>query len=190
MAYKRSILLINKPFQLRFSFYVCSWLFALSLIYPWIIQAVFSSFLEYVKLDPRGPELARLKSLQGEMSSALIFLQVGFLMVTFLVSIFLSHRIAGPLFKLRKFFAAAKAGNYTQRIQFRKADHFQELAESYNEMMDRLGGTLLSATENLDQVIKQLEQAAQKPGAPKDEIEKSISILRETRKKTAPVQAG
>jgi hypothetical protein len=40
-AYKRSIILINKDFQFRFSFYVCSWLIALSFVYPLIIANVF-----------------------------------------------------------------------------------------------------------------------------------------------------
>ncbi len=185
MAYKRSILLINKPFQLRFAFYVCSWLFVLSMVYPLSIQSLFNSFMEYVRLDPKGPEITKIDSIKNEMTNLLIFLQAGFLGITFLVSIFISHRIAGPLHKLRTLFREAAEGNTHRRAKFRKSDHFQELAEDYNRMMDELGGTLTRASNQLDAAIQQIEHAAQKPGAPREELEKSLSVLKEVRRQTS-----
>ncbi len=150
MAYKRSIFLINKPFQLRHSFYVCSWLFVLSLIYPWIIYTLFNYFLAYMKLDPMGPELARIESTKGDMLKLLAFLQILFLVVTFSVNIFISHRIAGPLYKLRRFFEQAGKGNMSPKLQFRKGDHFQDLAMSYNEMMTGLNAKIGEAAAEIE----------------------------------------
>lgn len=185
MAYKRSVFLINKPFQLRFAFYVCSWLFVLSMAYPLSLQTLFNSFLDYVRLDPKGPELTKLDSIRSEMTNLLILLQAGFLGVTFLVSIFISHRIAGPLYKLSKSFSDAAAGNTHQRLKFRKSDHFQELAEGYNHMMDELGGSLTRATNQIDAAIQEIERTMQKPGIPRDALEKSLTILKEARRQAS-----
>jgi len=38
------------------------------------------------------------------------------------------------------FFAKAKTGELTEELHFRKADHFQEVAGSFNEMIREVGG--------------------------------------------------
>lgn len=133
--YKRRTYLINKKFQLRFSFYVCSWLFGLSLVYPFIIYGVFDMFMRYAALDPMGPPVESLKEIRSDLIWMLVGLQALFLVITFVISIFVSHRIAGPLFKLRKSFHEAENGNLDQQIVFRKYDYFPELAESFNRML-------------------------------------------------------
>jgi methyl-accepting chemotaxis protein len=179
MAYKRSVLLINKRFQLRFCFYVCSWLFVLSLVYPWIIHTIFSEYIRNLSLDPMGPELTRLQSYRSDMTTLLVLLQLAFLAITFAVSIFVSHRIAGPLYKLRKFMIEASSGNLTQRLRFRQADHFQELADTYNEMMDRVGGSFLRSQEQMDEAIKQLEAG---------KTDQALTALKQARSQTAAFQ--
>jgi methyl-accepting chemotaxis protein len=134
MAYRRSIFLINKPFQFRFSLYVCSWLVALSFIYPLIVQSLFDFVFKYMARDPAGPPVEALLNTRREVLTLLIALEVVFLLFSFLISIFMSHRIAGPLYKLSMFLKKAKGGDYSEDLYFRKADHFLELATEYNEM--------------------------------------------------------
>src|SRR5580704_15178127 len=110
MRHRRSKLLINRRFQLRYCFYVCSWLFALSMIYPWLIYTVFDFLLNYLSKDPMGPDLANLREKRQEIIEWLVFLQVVFMGLTGVVSLFLSHRIAGPLYKLRQFMAKVRNG--------------------------------------------------------------------------------
>ena len=55
-----------------------------------------------------------------------------------MISIFLSHRIAGPLFKIRRAMDDVTRGNFDQRITFRKNDHFMELQDTFNEMVQHL----------------------------------------------------
>jgi len=83
MPYRRSIFLINKRFQLRFSLYVCSWLFALSLIYPLIIHNLFELFVRHAALDPTGPALSQLEQTRTNVFWLLVFLQLMFLGITF-----------------------------------------------------------------------------------------------------------
>src|SRR4051812_17389216 len=102
MAFSRNrkIFLINKPFQIRFSFYVCSWLIALSLVYPLIISNLFEYFMRYMALDPLGPSVQSLEQIRRDLLILIGILQIILISVTLLISIFMSHRIAGPLFKV------------------------------------------------------------------------------------------
>jgi len=139
IPYRRRNFLINKSFQLRFCLYTCSWIFALSLVFPYIIYNLFDFFLRYVMLDPMGPALGDITRLRQEMTWLLVAAESFFLVLTFAISIFISHRIAGPLYKLNMFFAKAKNGELREELYFRKSDHFQEIAGAFNEMMREVG---------------------------------------------------
>lgn len=181
---RRNIFLINRPFQLRFSFYVCSWLVALSFVYPLIVNNLFGYFIRYAFLDPMGPSVATLQRTRGEVTWLLISVQIIFLFVTFLISIFMSHRIAGPLFKLRKFFAQAKEGDLSPNLQFRKADHFPELAKEYNEMMEGIANRFKNNLELLNRAITDIEGiAGRSDGDSRKKLENALGSLREFREK-------
>lgn len=140
MVYKRSKFLINKRFQLKFAFFVCSWIFALSMIYPIIIYNIFEYFHHVASSSEPNMILnvERIKGMEGQVLLILGVLQILFLLITFILSIFLSHRIAGPLFKLRRAIEEVGKGNMDQRITFRKNDHFVEMQDSFNEMIQHM----------------------------------------------------
>ncbi len=187
MPYRRSILLINKRFQLRFCVYVCVWLVALCFIYPFIVQNIFDYFIRYVAQDPMGPPIAGLQATRREVLSLLVLIQLVFLGITFLVSLFLSHRIAGPLYKLSMSFQKVRMGSLHEEIRFRSKDHFMDLAESYNEMLRGLRSILGKQSLNLNAVIQELEslknQGSFENHRDSVRIEKSIAQLKEIRDK-------
>ncbi len=139
MPYKRSKFLINRRFQLKFAFFVCTWIFALSMIYPIIIYNVFEYFLKILSAPHDVLTVDKVKYVENQVVVVLGVLQLLFLLITFLLSIFLSHRIAGPLYKLRRAVEDVSKGNFDQRITFRKNDHFVELQDSFNGMVQHLG---------------------------------------------------
>jgi hypothetical protein len=50
----------------------------------------------------------------------------------------LSHRVAGPLFRLHKHMWAVAKGEVTTKVNFRQKDFFQELTRAYNAQYDYL----------------------------------------------------
>lgn len=140
MLYKRANFLINKKFQLKFSFFICSWIFALSMVYPIIIYNLFEYFLKIAQNPTPTAALTvdKVKMIENQVLFLLGVLQLLFLAITFMLSVFLSHRIAGPLFKLRKSMEEIARGNFDLRITFRKNDHFMELQDTFNEMVQHL----------------------------------------------------
>jgi methyl-accepting chemotaxis protein len=177
--HRRSIFLINRPFQLRFAFFVCSWLFALSLVYPLIIYNLFDFFARYLVRDPNGPGLASIESLRKEIIFLLIFFQVIFLVITFMISIFVSHRIAGPLYKLKNFFRQNGAGKLSSDLYFRKNDHFQDVAQEYNLMLSKLRAELRSVRETISITANELDGFAAGENVDSDQIKKLIANLHE-----------
>lgn len=67
-----------------------------------------------------------------------IFLITACATVAILVStgLHLSNRIAGPIFRAKKYLAGLRAGEVTGPLAFREKDYFQDLADSINESLE------------------------------------------------------
>jgi methyl-accepting chemotaxis protein len=136
MRHKRRNFLVNPRFQLRFALFITTWVIGLSLMFPMLLNEAFSIITELVMRDPRGPEVAQVLAAKRDLFRNLYLLESAFVLVVFFLSVFLSHRIAGPIFKLDQYLReAAKTGHLKPMLKFRSGDHFLELAESYNEMV-------------------------------------------------------
>ncbi|HMD67614.1 MAG TPA: hypothetical protein VKF42_01970, partial [Chitinivibrionales bacterium] len=61
-----------------------------------------------------------------------------------LLTVFFSHRLAGPIYRFEKACASVIAGNYTEQIFLRKGDEMQNLARLLNDVV-RLSGERLTA---------------------------------------------
>ena len=170
--YRRRIFLINKRFQLRVALYVSSWIIALSFVYPLIVYNLFEYFVRYAAVDPMGPDLKGLFDTRQEVLLLMGATQVAFLLLTFLSSLFLAHRIAGPLFKLRKFFAQAREGRLGGDLYFRNYDHFPELAVEYNQMMGSIRDRLKGVADRIERTLPDTGPKAQ------PELQSIVSSIR------------
>lgn len=185
-TFKRRIFLLNKTFQLRFAFYVCSFLFALSFAYPLIISNTFDFFIKTMSGDPTAPAVIYLEDTRRELLSMLILMEIVFLTIAFVISIFLSHRVAGPLFKLGRYFRDARDGNIEQKLFFRKNDYFKELVGDYNGMMESIQKRIQAgsaATKTISQVLPVIEKACAKADPQtRNELESVLTLLRKVLK--------
>jgi hypothetical protein len=81
--------------------------------------------------------------LQRRDASLLTLCLVGgvFILCIFnVLGLFASHRIAGPLHRLRKHLDAAGEGATSADVRFRDGDYFPELAKACNRLMARVRG--------------------------------------------------
>lgn len=112
------------------------------MVYPIIIYNVFEYFLQLMQQSGDTAHLSltteKIKAVENQVLMLLGVLQLLFLGITFMLSIFLSHRIAGPLHKLRRSMEEVSRGNLDLRITFRKNDHFTELQDTFNDMIQHL----------------------------------------------------
>lgn len=61
--------------------------------------------------------------------------------------VFLSHRIAGPLYQLRRLFGEVGDGNFAVRATLRKRDYLLTEATAVNDMIERVGTRLADIDE-------------------------------------------
>lgn len=82
-----------------------------------------------------NPDLASTVSQINNM----IFLKLAlYLGIIFLVSLFVSHRFAGPIYRFEKSAQVVSTGDLTHRVSLRTGDDLLELQEEFNAMVSAL----------------------------------------------------
>jgi methyl-accepting chemotaxis protein len=79
-----------------------------------------------------------------------------------LVGIFLSHKIAGPLYRMKRIMIDIGKGKLPREIRFRKGDHMHDMADALNEMVLGLQNrdkTTLEAINKIERIVNELAKA-------------------------------
>ena len=76
--------------------------------------------------------------------------------IVVLISLFVSHKFAGPLFRLEKVSESIAAGDLTVKATFRKGDELFETAEHINRMIETLRQKLLKEKNLSDRISQKL----------------------------------
>lgn len=142
VTYKRSWknYLIDPSFQLKYAF----WISGTGVMLVGSIAALFYRYIRenYAILVELSPMTDDLKiHMWAELDR--IMIQLGIISALFLVcvtllGIVLSHKAAGAVYHFKKIFRQIGDGQTEARIRLRPGDDFQEAAQEFNSMMDRL----------------------------------------------------
>ncbi len=76
-----------------------------------------------------------------------------------LFSILISHRVAGPIYRIERSIEEITRGNLSFKIRLREKDEMKELAERINEMVGGLSeriGELKGHADNIDRNLEQM----------------------------------
>ncbi|MBC7714385.1 MAG: hypothetical protein H7177_13655 [Rhizobacter sp.] len=145
--------LINNDFQIQFMISlllisICS----MSVIYL-ANDYFFHSYIqrgEALNLPPDHPFFLMIHEQKKFMTNVFIIVAGTISAMAGLWGLFYSHKIAGPMFRLQKYFnqAAVDSSPLSKKIYFRDNDFFQELPESINKYIDSIEKTRAGTTEN------------------------------------------
>jgi signal transduction histidine kinase len=145
--YKRSIFLINPAFQIRFSLIFTALLFISSLIYP----LIFVDFMNEVVAS--HPEVAgTINPAKRDLLIFIIPIQLLFSAFVFIFAIFMTHKIAGPLYKLKNHLVEIKDGGEITPLKFRQGDHFHDVAEEVSSFLEVIAENQQEDFRYLDEV--------------------------------------
>lgn len=112
---------------------------------------------------------------QAELKEHFFRLAIGasiFAMIVLPVaSIFLSHRFAGPAYRLRKAAESVAEGQYQFRIHLRRYDHLKPTAETFNHMLERLDERRRTDSANHGAAAQAIHCALEKLSSPDLEAE-------------------
>lgn len=169
----RKNFLINKDFQLKVASYITGILILFVFLYPVVIYKMFDFILNIVGEDCSSASLDILASSRTTVIATIMGLQLILVVFVFIFSLYLSHRIAGPIYKLAITLKSGITGPLTKVMHFRKNDFFSEIADDYNELMS-------AVQTKLDSIEKDITVATQSPNieAAKIELEKALKKIR------------
>jgi len=135
---RRKNYFIEKSFQTKFIFKFCLLLVLAGLLNIAILylMAIESTSVTFVN--------SRIINAKTTADFLLPILIQAFLVVTILISIatiflllFVSHKIAGPLFRFKKVMQELEAGDFTTAFQLRNLDQLRELFNSFESMIKK-----------------------------------------------------
>ena len=152
MAEKRSILIINKNFQFKLCFMICSLVFFSSFIYLISINDLFNQFIA-----SNLENAAKFEDIKIKLFTLLITVQLAYLGIVFAFSVLISHRIAGPLHKLKLYLESVRQGSKSTKVTFRDKDYFHDVAAEVSQTMEYLSQKSEDEIEYLEEVVAYLE---------------------------------
>ncbi len=88
--------------------------------------------------------------------------------------IILTHKIAGPLYKIKKIFKGVDGNKLELNARFRKGDEFEHVMDDFNSMMERLAQGRTQDIKIIQKAIEVFEKSSSD-----DERSASISELKE-----------
>lgn len=89
-------------------------------------------FMEEEGRVPGGEELIMVPI------KTLVFVVPIIFVIQTVIVIFISHRIAGPLQRLKKYMRRVGDGDFSVRLRFRTYDEIHDVADSFNQMIEGL----------------------------------------------------
>jgi len=165
--YTRSHYFIKKDFQTKFILKFCLLLLAGVIVSTGLLfifsRGTLTSSFQDSKLVIENTAMAILPNVlyAGLITLALLAI------ATIIVTLFISHRIAGPMFRFEKELKEIGEGDLTKKVSLRKKDQAQELADCINDMTASLRGKVIPIRTGLEHILK----SARKQNASNDLIE-------------------
>jgi methyl-accepting chemotaxis protein len=177
-TYRRKQYFIARKFQTKYA--------GLFLVFMFLTGALCSYIIYYTIMVLLGEKLANVYP-QGRLIAIInavnLRILLGLLTITPLVviiSIFLSHKIAGPMYRMEKFMTTMATGDFTQHITLRKGDELKTLAERINFFVDSLRtmiGSQKSQLAILQKDMENIKNCAQAKHTDKAEIVKDAERM-------------
>jgi len=159
MRRKKYLILIK--FQLKYIFYI--------LLFLYIGAAVAGYTVYWTTWVTLGDKLANVYPtgrLLYIFRAANITLLLRILLITpifVLIGTFLSHRIAGPIFRINKYIDALISGDYSQGLHLRKKDELKDVAEKLGKLREALSEKRKQAKGSLDDLKSKIESGDNLP---------------------------
>lgn len=142
MKTSRASLLINKPFQIRFIFYSIFLVVLVAVIVAGSNLYFFQGLLDEaakVGVGNADPFYQYLLDTRQRLVVASVVASLLIGVVIIIMSLLLSHRVAGPIYHLVTYLQKKRDGEIQGPLQFRDKDFFPELASSLNQYIESQG---------------------------------------------------
>ena len=158
-------LLINKKFQLKYTLIVVVLAVIIATILGILVYREATQSTEMLKNDivkqlgtERGKHLLADVEAGDRRTAMYLFLFLGILVVCLMgLGIYVTHKVAGPLFKMSKYLQEIAKGKLCNTYPLRKGDDLQEFYETFQGMMNYLRSKEESENGQISEVIAKVD---------------------------------
>jgi len=146
---KRRRYLIKKSFQIRFIIKFCLILIVASLIMGAIVYFYSGKTLTTAFVKSRLEIMSTRDFILPILIYSFLITIAAISILTIIVVLFISHKIAGPLYRMEKIFNEMGKGVFPspESIRFREKDELKSLADAMRSMVGYLRGKIESLNE-------------------------------------------
>ena len=148
--FRRRIILIKRALQMKYVMLV----FLSVLVTITVVSLDLYYILGKLFIRQYGDQNL-LPLIQGATRLLLVHLSIYSVIVIF-ISVFISHKFAGPLFRLERVSESIASGDLTVKATFRQGDELFETAEYINQMIETLRQKLLREKNLSDRISQKL----------------------------------
>ncbi|MDD2999446.1 MAG: methyl-accepting chemotaxis protein [Candidatus Riflebacteria bacterium] len=155
--HRRRTYLIKTGLQLRYMGIIISTMLLVAFGVGWVIYHTSWSRIA----DTPDLTLDKLSDIFDTVNGILLRWVVVFIFAIAILSIFVSHKIAGPVFRLEETTKLIASGDLTSQIQLRHGDELQDLQEAFNQMSCSLQKMVAKDREVIDKLIHTADRLRQ-----------------------------
>lgn len=164
--FKRRILFIEKKFQAKFILKFCALvllggLLTVGMLYLFAMQSTTVSIV-----DSRVVVRTTADFLLPVLIQTVLIVTVIVSIATISVTLFISHKIAGPLYRFKKTFDELAEGDFSGDFRIRHLDQLQDLASNFNRMITRLREHLGLLKSNFITLKEKVDKIAEHETSP------------------------
>jgi methyl-accepting chemotaxis protein len=175
--------LIDRPMQLAHSGFIV-WAVGIGMIIAWLVTyyTIWSLVLNQISQETQLPQI--LHDVNLRLFWTLVIPGVILLLIVAWIQIFLSHRIAGPAYRLRKTITNMTQGLWPKNVQVRNNDFLKDVVEEFNLLITaergryiQLATQIKEASELLNRLEAVSETDKQKLAASRETLDAALSLI-------------
>lgn len=154
--FRRRRFITKKGLQFRYIGLVFGLAVLASLVTGWTVFATGWYFFgeKLASVYPQGRLLYVFKATNMALIRNLLLISP----LIFIMGLFFSHRIAGPVYRIEKTLSEIAKGNLSMRIKLRGGDELVDLADMINSLTENLAGVMAADKDVLIKIDKDLEE--------------------------------
>lgn len=166
--FKRRTVLVKRHLQLKYAAVVFA-----AVVFTALIVGVGSYLTMFKLIQFENPAIkdALVGALRMDVVKMIIFLGI-----MFLVSMFVSHRWAGPIYRFERSAQVVSTGDLTHRVSLRTGDDLMELQDELNAMIASLQRMIQKERTLVEHLSARLDERVKK--LPSEPDAKDLALLR------------
>lgn len=183
--FRRTRFLISTRFQVRYVGLILLMIFFTAAVCSYTVyyNGMIGLVEKLSNVYPQGRLIATINMVNYRILMNMLLLTP----LVALVGLYLSHKIAGPIYRMERHLSEMASGNFSSHLVLRQGDELVSMADKLNHLSDILRVTVLNQKSSLDKIAAELDMlktiANCKPGeTPKidsnlDRLHSEVHIL-------------